>query len=144
MSCLRDELSAARRAYAGTRYPGDLSRELLPLPLPALGMRWRGIVIFGTLGAGAAAAAAIVAAMLLRPLLTPATAQPRPYLPVVKEIHLPKKLQFDVPSLPSIPGLPDNLSLRAVTPGLGLPSDWAIPLWDALPISNASEFPEPA
>lgn len=142
MSCLRDELSTARRAYAGVRYPGDLSRELLPLPLPSLRMRWRRIVIFGTLGA--AAAAEIVTAMLLRPVLTPATAQPRPYLPVVREIHLPKKLQFDVPSLPSLPGLPDNLSLRSVTPSLGLPSDWAIPLWDALPISNLSDSPEPA
>lgn len=128
MSFLRNELAAARREYESLGYPGDLSRELLPLPLPRLRMRWRRIVIFGTLGAGTLAAVAVRAALLLRPMLTPADAQPRPYLPLVKEIHIPQKLKFDLPSWPSIPGLPENLSLRSVAPDLGLPSDWALPV----------------
>ena len=142
MSFLRQELAAARREYDGFHYPGDLPRELLLLLPPRI--RWRGIVIFGTLGAGVVAAAVIVAALLLRPLLTPANAQPRPYLPLVKEIHLPQKLQFDFPSVPSIPGLPDNLSLRSFTPDLGLPCDWLIPLWDGPVPSIAFDSPEHA
>lgn len=108
MSFLREQLAGARRAYDAVHYPGDLSREMLPLPLPLLPrVRWRRIVIFGTLSGGALAAVAVRAALLLRPLLMPANAQPRPYLPLVKEIHVPQKLQFEFPSLPSIPGLTD-------------------------------------
>ncbi|HEY2586059.1 MAG TPA: hypothetical protein VGI81_09890 [Tepidisphaeraceae bacterium] len=107
MSILREQLAATRREYEAVHYPGDLSRELLWPPFPLPRMRWRRIVIFGTVGAGTIAAAAVRAALLLRPLLTPADAQPRPYLPLVKEIHLPPKLQFEFPSLPSIPGLTD-------------------------------------
>lgn len=110
MSFLREQLAGARREYDAVHYPGDLLREMLPLPLPLLPRvrwRWRRIVIFGTLSGGALAAVAVRAALLLRPLLVPATAQPRPYLPLVKEIHLPQKLQFEFPSLPSIPGLTD-------------------------------------
>lgn len=126
MSFLREEFATARREYEAVRYPGDLPHDLL-----APRMRWRGIVLLGAMGASAVAAAAVVAALLLRPLLAPTNSQPRPYLPLVKEMDLPQKLQFEFPSLPSIPGVPDNLSLRSVTPDLGVPSDWRIPFWDA-------------
>jgi hypothetical protein len=139
MSYLREEFATARREYAAFRYPGDLSRELL-----APRVRWRGIVVFGAMGAGAIAAAAVVAALLLRPVLAPADSQPRPYLPLGKDMHLPQDLQFKFPSLPSIPGVPDNLSLRSVAPDLGLPSEWRLPFRDESPPSPVSDSSEHA
>src|SRR4051794_24350975 len=71
MTSLRPQLRFARQAYRAARYPGDLGAELLPkqslrqsLSTSIHRRRW---MVFGGVGASAAAAAFIVS-MLLSPL----------------------------------------------------------------------------
>ena len=67
MSSLRTQIRSAKQAYRTARYPGDLSRELLPAPSvlarAVAGRRW---VLFGGVGASAAAAAVLLAMLLTR------------------------------------------------------------------------------
>jgi hypothetical protein len=117
MTGLRIQLQSSRNEYRSISYPGDLPSEILPLRIG-----WRNRFVVGALGAGAVAAAAVVAAVLGRPLMTPDSPGSQPYMPIVKEIHLPQRMQFDLPTLPSVPGIPSNLSLREIAPPL-MPSD---------------------
>lgn len=137
MTPFRKELQLARRAYRSFRYPGDLARQILPART-----RWRGLWVIGVVSAGAVAAAAVLGAFLARPMFLPASAQPNPHLPLVREIHVPERMQFTLPSLPSIPGFSRHLSAAPFLPSLTAPANVRVPsLGDlpAMPLSAASE-----
>lgn len=67
MKSVRTQLRSATQAYRTARYPGDLSQDLLPEPSAfaraLAGRRW---VLFGGVGASAAAAAVLLAMLLTR------------------------------------------------------------------------------
>jgi hypothetical protein len=131
MTPLREQLKRYRSEYDSIIYPGDLGREML-----SPRMRMRNMFVLGLLGTSAVAAAAVVAAILARPLMMPASSHPQPYLPIVKEIHLPEKMQFNLPSIPSLPGIPTNLSLRDFSNSL-LPQGLRVPFLEDAPASTA-------
>jgi hypothetical protein len=136
MSVLRKQLDSARREYQSIRYPGNLAIRLLSQP-----MRLRGHFLLGALTTGAIAAAAVLSMMLTRPMLTPAASHSHSLMPLVKNFTLPTKMPFDMPSIPSLPGMPTHLSFRVMAPtltpfeGLHLPSldDIQIPMFSDNP-----------
>lgn len=139
MSPLREQLQSARREYESIRFPGDLSRQVFLPPV-----RPRGTFLLTTLGAGAAAAAAVLATLLARPVLTPAASHSRSYVPLVKEIRMPSQMNFELPSLPSVPGMPSHLSLREMAPSLVPPDGIELPSLDDLRVPTFSDNPEHA
>jgi hypothetical protein len=139
MTLLRDQFQSAARAYRSMSYPGDLAAELLP---PTVRLR-RPFPAFGALGVGAIAAA-VVAAFLGRPLLTPGVVEPHHYLSMVKEIHVPRKVQFSLPSLPSLPDFSPHLSLAPAMRSLVPPDRWRLPSLDWIHIPGFSDKPEHA
>ena len=75
MTRARTQLRSARTAYRTARYPGDLAAELLPAPsLLARALAERRWILFGGVGASAAAAALILSLLLSR-----ATDSPQPF-----------------------------------------------------------------
>lgn len=120
MTPLREQLRSARDGYETARYPGDLAAELLPRR-----MSWPGSLFIGTLSAGAVAAAAVLASFVGRPMFVPASSHPRPLMPMVRQMPLPPRMDFSLPSLPSLP-VP-NFSLRPSLPSIGLPDGLHVP-----------------
>jgi hypothetical protein len=135
MTPFREEIQAARREYQAIRYPGELSRQLL-----APKMRWKHILVFGSAGLGGIAAAAVVAALMFRPLLMPSP-NSGSHLPLVQDMGLAKGLKFAIPRLP---GVPDDLSLRALEPDGQSPSQMHLPLWDDLHLPHFTPSSEHA
>jgi len=123
MTPLRQQFESARRAYAAIRYPGDLAADVL-----SPRVQFRGTLYLGAIATGAIAAAAMLAMMLAHPMLTPAASHSHSLMPLVKNLSLPNKMPFEMPSIPAIPGMPTNLSLHQMAPslmpfnGLHLPS----------------------
>lgn len=136
MTSSREELQAARGEYQAIRYPGDLSRKLL-----APKMRWKKVLAFGMASLGSIAAAAVVAAMMFRPVLMPAWPGSGSHLPIVGDLGLPKDLKLAVPPLP---GIPQDLSLRALSPDGQSPSEFHVPLWDDLHLPHFNQDSEHA
>jgi hypothetical protein len=67
MNSARSQIRSATQAYRTARYPGDLSKELLPEPSAfARAMAQRRWMLFGGVGASAAAAAVLLALLLTR------------------------------------------------------------------------------
>lgn len=118
MTPLRQDIADARREYDAIRYPGDISRQLLPARMR---IRWKNWLIFSGLSASGVAAAAVVAAMMLRPLLMPAVSKSSPYLQIVKNIPLASELEVAIHSLPD------------VMPSRSEPAEgFRVPIWDDL------------
>lgn len=113
MSELREQLRSARNVYQSVRYPGHLAVDLLGRPhrpLPPI------LLILGTVGAGAIAAATLLLCVA-RPAASPATVSPAPQIPIVRGINpVPPKLQFELPSLQQLRGLPSIDYLSVVRP----------------------------
>jgi hypothetical protein len=82
MTSVRNQIRFARQAYGTARYPGDLSKDLLPAPSPFVralaGRRW---VLMGGVGASAAAAAVLLALLLTR------ASNVTPHWPAVQADH---------------------------------------------------------
>lgn len=113
MSELREQLRSARNIYKSVHYPGHLAVDLLgrpPRQIPPI------LLILGTVGAGAIAAATLLLCVA-RPTAAPATISPAPQVPMVRGINpLPPKLQFELPSLRQLRGLPSIDYLSVVRP----------------------------
>ena len=120
MTPLRKQLRSARNEYEMALYPGDLAAELLP---PRIS--WPGSLLLGALGAGAIAAAAMLASFVGRPMFVPASTNSRALMPVVRQMPLPPRMDFSLPSLPSLP-VP-NFSLRLSLPPIGVPDGLRLP-----------------
>ena len=118
MTALREQLRVAHAVHHQAYYPGDLAAEVLP----GGAVRWR-IALGGALAAGVVAAALVLGMLVLRPMLTPAKDPSRPQLPVVRGVHLTPRMQFSLPSLPSVAGFGSRLAFPPAlpTPSLSLP-----------------------
>ncbi len=113
MSELREQLRSARNVYCSVRYPGHLAVDLLgrpPRQIPPM------LLILGTIGAGAIAAATLLLCVA-RPVATPAAVSPAPEIPIVRGVNpLPPKIQFELPTLEQLRGLPTLDYLSVVRP----------------------------
>ena len=108
MTALREQLQSARTAYLSARYPGDLAAEVLPPGRRGGGRRM--FLVVGSIGAGALAAAAALALCAGRPSFIPATPRSVDLPALVKGmLPAPPKMQWTTPTLPSVPGLPEQL-----------------------------------
>lgn len=137
MTLLREQFQTAARAYRSISYPGDLAAQLLP----STARPRRRMPAFGAFVASAIAAAAVLAAFMSRPLFRPGVAEPHHYLPIVKEIHIPQRLQF---SLPSLPDFSSHLSLAPAMRSVVPPDRWRLPSLDWIHIPGFSDKPEHA
>jgi hypothetical protein len=122
------------------RYPGDLAKDAL-----SPGIRFRGTSYFlGAIATGAVAAAIVLAMMLAHPILTPAASHPQSLIPLVKNLPIPNKMPFEMPSVPSLPGMPSNLSFHQMVPSLAPFEGLHLPYLDDIQIPLFSDGPEHA
>ncbi len=116
MSEMRNQLNTAREAYEGTRYPGDLASQMLPVR-----NNWWPRII-GTIVAGAAAAVIVVILLnqsIVQPVSrtqnNPPTTQDStavtipglPEMPQASTVASTLDQPIFLPSLPSFPTLAD-------------------------------------
>jgi hypothetical protein len=110
MTRVRTQLRSALNAYRLARYPGDLSRELVPRPSAfARALDSHRFLLLGGVGASAAAAAVILSLLLSRASVVPQPWANKPvdrgrladWLPIAPDrMPLP---HFQAPSLPLSP-----------------------------------------
>lgn len=126
MNTLREQLQQAQATHLAQHYPGDLARELLPIPhpRPIIPMRYWYAAAFGSLAASIAILIAL-AVVFSRPRsstesvpLAPVIAQNPPAdftLPAMPEMpsDAPLVPEYQLLSLPSMPSFPSSVEADA-------------------------------
>ena len=88
-------------------------------------LQFRGGYVLGAILTSAIAASTMLAVMLPRPMLMPASTRAR--MSIVQEFQVPQKMPFGLPSVPGLPRMAPHMSLREMAPSMVPAEGWHLP-----------------